>query len=441
MHRKIFISFLGSSNYAACHYIKDNYRSKKLRYVQEATLEYFGAMNWKVEDKAVILVTDGKKGSYIKNWKDNGQIDYKTKEIIVQSGLETELASMQLPFLIEKKHIKDGNSEEEIWEIFETIFNLLKLNDEIYIDITHGFRYLPMLSMVLANYGKLLKNIRVKSITYGNFESRNKETNEAPIIDLTSFSQLQDWTNAANLFVDHGNLDALALLTKQEVTPILAKSKGKDKTASDLRKLSETLKNISLAIKTNNSPDINSGIMFAEFKHNLNNLENDLIKPLNPILNKIEEKINKFSIEEDVMNGFRSVDFCIESGLIQQAYTMLQESIISLVLDSEKLNVKSVEHRAIVSGCFKIYKENYPIDKWKGKNQTNQKLTSKILNNVLIKLLSSSFNSLTEKRNIINHAGFNKKSSTKVFRKLEADVIELNKRINKKLNTIKNPLV
>lgn len=437
MSRNIFISFLGSSNYTACHYVKDNYMSKSVRYVQEATLEFIDAQNWSKEDKAFILVTDGKKGSYIKNWKDNGHLIFGTDKIIEQTGLKTELERMNLSFSFKDIHVKDGNSEEEIWDIFETVFSLLETNDVVYIDITHGFRYLPMLSIVLANYGKLLKDISVKSISYGNFESRDMATNDAPLIDLTSFSQLQDWTNATNLFVDHGNLDALALLTKQEITPILTESKGQDKTASNLRKLSEALKDFSLAIKTNNAPDINSGKIFAEFKQYLNNLENDIIKPLNPILNKIEQKINKFSITEDVMNGFRSVDFCIESGLIQQAYTMLQESIISLVLDSEKLDVKNIDYRDIVSGCFKIYKEDYPVENWKGKNKIDQDLTTKILKNNLISTLSSSFNSLTEKRNIINHAGFNKKSSTKVFKNIEANIIKLNNRIKEKLDAKK----
>jgi len=435
MSRNIFISFLGSSNYKACFYVKDNYASKSVRYVQKATLEFIDAKKWNKNDKAFILVTDGKNGSFIKNWKDNGHVDFRTNEVIEQIGLKTALKKMNLPFSCKNIQIKDGKSEEEIWDIFETIFNLLNKNDKIYIDITHGFRYLPMLSIVLANYGKLLKGISIKNISYGNFESRN-EKNEAPIIDLTSFSQLQDWTNAVNLFVDHGNLNALALLTKQEITPILTKSKGKDKTAIALRKLSGSLKEISLSIMTNNAPDIISGNIFAEFKQNLNQLENDLIKPLNPILKKIEQKLNKFSNEEDVMNGFKSVDFCLESGLIQQAYTMLQESVISLLLDSEELDMKNIDYRAIVSGCFKIYQEDIPKEKWKENNIKNESLTNDLLENKLLHELSSSFNALTDKRNVINHAGFNNKSSTKVFKKLERDVIELNRRIKEKLNQL-----
>ena len=300
-----------------------------------------------------------------------------------------------------------------------------------------------MLVMVLINYTKLLKNVKIKGIYYGAFEKLGPaflvkdmpvEERFAPIINLTSFSQLQDWTNAANLFVNHGNLDSLASLTKQEVLPILKATKGKDKTAFELRKLSESLSEISLALKSNNAPDINSGTLFAKFKQNIENLEGNLIKPLNPILEQIEKKLSPFSISNDVRNGLRAVDFCIDSGLIQQAFTMLQESIISIVLDSENLEVKNVDFRDIVSGSFKIHKEEYPVDKWKGKNFQNQHLTYKLLENDILIKLSSSFNSLTEKRNIINHAGFNEKSSAKVFRNLEKEIIDLNARVKEKLN-------
>ena len=435
MSRKIFLSFLGSTNYSVCHYVKDSYKSKSVRYIQEATLEYLKADIWAANSKAFVLVTDGERGSLRINWKDDGHKVYGKKEIIKQPGLDSRLKKMQLPFDLEPIRIKDGNSEEEIWEIFETIYKLLKENDELYIDITHGFRYLPMLSIVLANYGKLLKNIRVKSITYGNYETKN-DKDEAPIIELTSFSQLQDWTNAANLFVKHGNLDGLAYLTKQEALPILKVSQGKDKTAFELRKLSDSLSEISLALKSNNAPDINSGILFAKFKQSMENLEGNLIKPLSPILEQIENKLSPFSIFEDVTNGLKAVDFCIDSGLIQQAFTMIQESIISIVLDSEDLDVKNVDYRNIVSGSFKIHKEKHPVKRWKGKNFQNQYLTTKLLGNEILVKLSSSYNSLTDKRNVINHAGFNEKSSTKVFRNLEKDIIDLNNRIKEKFEFI-----
>ena len=97
---------------------------------------------------------------------------------------------MSFPFELTPKDIKDGKDTDEIWEIFDVIYNEINDGDELFLDITHAFRYLPMLLTVLINYSKFLKKITVKSITYGNFMA---EGDLKPIMDLTSISVLQDY--------------------------------------------------------------------------------------------------------------------------------------------------------------------------------------------------------------------------------------------------------
>lgn len=48
--------------------------------------------------------------------------------------------------------IPNGKNEEEMWEIFETLFDKIEEEDELYIDLTHRFRYIPMLVMIFPNY-------------------------------------------------------------------------------------------------------------------------------------------------------------------------------------------------------------------------------------------------------------------------------------------------
>jgi hypothetical protein len=242
---------------------------------------------------------------------------------------------------------------------------------------------------------------------------------------------LQDWTNAANLFVNHGNLDGIVNLTKQEIMPVLKVTKGKDGKADNLRKLAERLEEFSTFIKVNNGPALNSGETINRIQYYLSILENDLITPLNPILERITGKISGFSDTEDVMNGFKAVDFCIESGLFQQGYTMLLENIITLILKIEDLDVKNLTNREVVSGAFRISSDKVidEKEKWKGAASKNESLTKKILNNSLVIDLYSVYASLTDKRNMINHAGFNSKSSDKAFKRLKNDLSDLNSRV------------
>jgi len=436
MARKVFISILGISYYNRTKYYFDTKSDFiETRFIQEATLKFL-SQGWNKNDHAYFFLTKDAKET---NWSSPAQTNHylvRKGERDTYTGLKEVIEKCSFPYDHTTVNIPNGNNEKEIWQIFETVFGVLEENDEVYFDITHAFRSIPMLVMVLINYAKFLKNISVISITYGNWEGRDKDNNLAPIIDLTAFSELQDWTSAANLFVNHGNMVDLANLTKQEVTPVLKTTKGKDKTAKNLKQISDSLSRISLAFKTNNAPEIINGKLFSEFDRQFSEMTNNMIKPLSPILVKVAEKIANFSTDGDVFNGLKAVDFCIDSGLIQQAYTMLQESIISIVLHSENLDLKNVGYRDIVSGAFKIKQENYPVPDWKKLNRDNEELTNKFLKNNFLSELVPVFNALTDKRNIINHAGFNKKSSEKVFKNLEKNIIDYNNRVKEKLDLI-----
>ena len=68
MPRKVFISFLGTSDYKECTYFKESF-SYKSRFIQEATLQYLASLEeWTEQDQILILLT---KEAEKKNWKDN----------------------------------------------------------------------------------------------------------------------------------------------------------------------------------------------------------------------------------------------------------------------------------------------------------------------------------------------------------------------------------
>ncbi len=431
MARKVFISILGTGYYNRTKYFLQNTENYvETRFIQEATVKLL-TYDWDEKDKAYFFLT---KKSKITNWKHPAQKeDYRVKngERDAYKGLEKRIKELDLNYGFETVDIPDGNNEQEIWQIFEEVFNILEENDEVYFDITHAFRSIPMLVMVLINYAKFLKNIKVKSISYGNWEGRDKDNNLAPIINLTAFSELQDWTSAANDFVSFGNVKKITQLTSQEINPILKDTKGKDITASILRKVSKNLNQFIKSIQTNNGPELIAGETIKNLQQSLKDLNNTLIEPLNPILNRIELEINKFYSEKNILNGFKAVDFCIENGLIPQAYTLLQETIITLVLTEIDYDIKNKTYRTIVSSVFEIKGNNYPESEWKGAAANDKELTRLLLGNNIIANTVSIFIALTNKRNIINHAGFNEKSSPKVFDKLHTDIIKYNEAFKK----------
>lgn len=333
MARKVFMSVLGSTNYRECCYTDNStgFKSELTKFIQAAMFGKF-VNKWGPDDIAYIFLTTGEKGSEVKNWLADGHCLFDSKEKIQSKGLRTLLESMNSSCRIEPVHIKNGDNETEIWSNFRTIFDCLQADDEVYFDVTHGFRSLPMLVLVLNNYSKFLKGISVKSITYGNYEARN-DKNEAPIINLTSLTNLQDWTSAANMFIETGKTSGITELINDKEFSVLDEFV---KEIAECRGLS--IFSGATALKVQEEL---SAIHFQD--HSFREL-----------LNKVNEKVTSFG-NSDLMNGFRAVEFCIQHKLIQQGITLLQEFIVSFILKEIYCEDWIAEiNRSIASGCMSI---------------------------------------------------------------------------------------
>ncbi|HLS70190.1 MAG TPA: TIGR02221 family CRISPR-associated protein, partial [Chitinophagaceae bacterium] len=289
MKRKVFISFLGTGKYKKCKYSSsEKGESKVVEFVQEAIMDLY-CKDFGAEDIAYFFLT---KEAERKHWKN-------LKQAIGE----------KLYQVVPIKNVSEGDSEKEIWKIFDLLYTTLNKEDEVILDVTHGFRSLPMLSIVLLYYAKSLKNIKVDYILYGAFEGigvpayqidekiPDPEKRVAPLFDLTAFSAIQSWTFAAESFIKTGNTNTITSLSLENIKPILKESKGADIASNNIRNLMKALEEIEIAINNNRGKVINDGnwIQYAkEYLHNLRKREVQIITPLEPILEQIENKLNVF---------------------------------------------------------------------------------------------------------------------------------------------------
>jgi len=414
MARKVFISVLGSTNYGTCKYEfkEKGFISQDVRFIQEATLQMLNAKEWGNNSAGYICVTtEGNKASYKVNWHDDGHVNYETNEIIRCQGLKTRLDMLSLPFKVEAIAVEDGKTKEEVWKVFTNVICLLKEHDELYIDITHGFRYLPMLLIVLSNYAKFLKNIKVKSITYGNYEARKDGI--APIVEITSFSVLQDWTSAANEYVEYGRTKKISKLIIED----------SESNIEDSKSFIENLKEIEGVFITCRSKQIKSGKVFNKFNEYLKGFKNQTkIEPLVPILEKISKANTSFNNNGNLLNVCAAIDWCYNNNLLQQAITMGQELILSIFIDllpdiDERIKTKK-NFRTAINALLtndKVFNrevnwhesmleyESFLVKAMSNKifESFRQKETQSLINKQAVSL----YIAFTELRNKINHGG------------------------------------
>ena len=100
--------------------------------------------------------------------------------------------------------IESGENEEELWGIFDKfieIFDDLNTEDEIYFDVTHAFRSLSILTLLMAEFGKINNSFKKSKILYGML----KKDQVSPVIDLSMFFEVLEWAKAINDLKNNGN--------------------------------------------------------------------------------------------------------------------------------------------------------------------------------------------------------------------------------------------
>lgn len=408
MARKVFMSVLGTGFYSECTYVGVNTRTQT-RFIQEATLNEIGAKGWNSEDSAYVFITDR---SETDNWivKDNCRTNLRSKEVEQYNGLQKVLDDMSLPCTVESVKIKDGKDENEMWDIFNTIYGCIHDGDELYFDLTHAFRYLPMLVLVLGSYAKFLKNAKIAYISYGNFDSRTKcadnpDRDEAPIVDLLPLSILQDWTFAAGQFIKSGNVEEIVKLCENEFLPLVKASKGKDVAATALRYYTKVLNSTIRDFRFCRGISLIDSDNIISLRQSTLDLGASMIDSLNPLLGKIVESFGDFDDYSSVNNAYRAAVWCYNKGMFQQSATILQETVVTFFCRRHGLNELVEEDRRVVNDTF------FAINRDKGCELSGR--CKELMNDVYMdKKLAMSFDKLSKTRNHFNHAGMKRDRKT-----------------------------
>lgn len=424
----LYLSFLGISNYVPCSYFSGGNLINEVRFVQEATVRLFCA-DWTAADRILIFTT---KEANRRNWQDGGYYDEAGKPM---AGLASRLAQLPLQSRIEAIDIPEGGSEAEIWQIFQCIYDRIEAGDRVIFDITHAFRSIPMLAMVVLPYARVMKNIIIQGIYYGAFEilghpGKVRELpmaeRQAPIFDLTPFSALLDWTLAIDRFLGAGDAGPACNLANTSVRPILAQSKGQDQAAAAIRQVADLLGAFTKNISTCRGREI-TGIA-ARLRRALEECRSqDLILPLQPLLEQVRQKLKPFQ-GDPVHDGIQAARWCRDHNLIQQGYTILQETIITFFVLQAHHNPAEKIYRDLASQAVKIFLDDIPVADWlppAGKHP-------EIINNHMAFLrnnrkLATIFRNLSQPRNDLNHAGYivSPSSADAFTKKLEKFIAEV----------------
>ena len=186
---KHFISMLGTGLYEPVVYFDDIYnrKDKEWEFVQFAVIDKYKEQL--LEDgRITIFVTEkSNKQNYLNRtynereaesagrWQSNEKDKVKAGAVKVGFGEQFANVFPELVDKLEVVKIPNGENEEEIWEIFNALYNNIGEGEEILFDVTHAFRSIPIIMMSVMNYIKVMKSCVLGNISYGAFEAAKKE--------------------------------------------------------------------------------------------------------------------------------------------------------------------------------------------------------------------------------------------------------------------------
>lgn len=209
--------------------------------------------------------------------------------------------------------IPDGNSEVDLWKIFEICADSVDPNDEIILDITHAFRSIPLLIFIVAAYLRQVKQVKLKYIIYGAFEARAQDTNQTPIFDLTPFVELLDWMNAVNVFQNSGDARPIADLNVDS-------------------KIAKALTRLSDALLTNRTLEAQN----AAFDFNGLNFNSSQAPPFQMLIDQLKKSYQQMAVydptgkpRQSLKAQYQQIKWYVENQHYLQVITLMREWLIS----------------------------------------------------------------------------------------------------------------
>lgn len=107
-----------------------------------------------------------------------------------------------------------ARNEDEQVAILQALASNLSKGEKVVLDVTHGFRHLPMLALVAARYLARVKQVQVEEVYYGALEMSDSQG--TPVLALGSMLQMLDWVEALATYDKDGDYGVFAPLLQAD---------------------------------------------------------------------------------------------------------------------------------------------------------------------------------------------------------------------------------
>jgi CRISPR-associated DxTHG motif protein len=251
-----------------------------------------------------------------------------------------QMLSQRLGPLLEAVEIPEGNTEADLWAIFDRVTSVVNDRDTVLLDVTHAFRSIPMIVLTVAAYLRRTKSVTVERIIYGAYEAREPLRNppqpedQAPIFDLTSLLDLLDWLAGAEALLWRGDAQTLAERMERTHRRLWLERSAEPQ---HLQNVAHKLKSLSQAIYLSRPIDVMR--IAHKLLSKLDKAQQEFhrwAQPFAVIVAKVRDEIAPLAHKEperldaeNLRKQLHLVEYYLRKGLIVQAITLAREWVVS----------------------------------------------------------------------------------------------------------------
>ena len=396
-----------------CLYKNGDTCSEPVRFVQEALISDI-CKDWTKDDRIYIFCTSkdktGENGSKEINWEDNGQekIYCEIEKIGLHSRLEN-LKAKGLKPVFEEMDICAGFTEDDTWDIFDTVYSKLKIDDQIYFDVTHAFRSIPLFSVVLFNYSKFMISTEVVSVMYGAFEKLGPaykvrqmplEERIVQVVDLTNIIRLQQYNQIASNLKDFGRVSRISEMINDTTDA---------PNANIIKDLKTSIEDLDNYIVTIDIKSLKKGAFVAKFRTSINKYRgrNHVSKPIDNILKELEKELADFTNQKSYQNIEAAINWTIRHEMFTQTYPLAEEYVILRLSEefagSKPNELRGKSYRTFISNILGTPEIIFSQKAWDSRLNTYPDFADMLSDSPRIIEIRPTYDKLREIRNSLAH--------------------------------------
>ncbi len=403
--RKVYLSFLGlgatnpetkKSEYRPAVYELNGKKSRETRFVQAAEMELLNASQF---DVVLIAATQ------------------KSFDVHFDS-LKTQLNNWGVnpAFLI----LEENMTPEGQWNWFEKLLAHIEPNDRLTVDLTHGYRAVPIVFSAAINFLQKARNISLDAVYYGVWE-QVKDYGYAPIIDMKDFYLINEWADGVSRLVEDADARKMA-----EVAEKTSEFQAGELNDPEVIQIFDDLTNSIRNVDVNNvAQKANAAIIMIREKKKSASETGKILFDLviDKFINLTTREPPSGKYDRDYYQvQIEIIRLLIIHKLFMQAYTVMREFIASMAMipfEQEGMKCKKRKKRRVRYGEVFFQMFQYHENDWKF-SEENDKICLKLMpfyenlkQSRIEPLLRSFSDKLAKYRNGFDHAWTSKGGAEK----------------------------